>query len=126
MRADVLERAESFIEYARSQGASIAGGSGAAGDAPKFLLREDDAGRWHADGAGPDARNVELTPLYDFAPMVLDPQGIARVWDDAGARLCVGQSAQGPSRANALLLAVRASCTELRHARSCEPSGSRS
>jgi len=58
MRADVLERAESFIEYARSQGASIAGGSGAAGDAPKFLLREDDAGRWHADGAVPDARTA--------------------------------------------------------------------
>jgi serine/threonine-protein kinase HipA len=32
-REDVLDRAEGFIEYARSQGASIAGGSGAAGDA---------------------------------------------------------------------------------------------
>ncbi len=37
-REDVLERADRFIEYAREQGASIAGGSGAAGDAPKFLL----------------------------------------------------------------------------------------
>lgn len=53
-RADVLERADGFIEYAREQGASIAGGSGAAGDAPKFLLREDRRGRWHADGALPD------------------------------------------------------------------------
>lgn len=57
-REDVLERADGFIEYARSQGASIAGGSGAAGDAPKFLLREDDAGRWHADGAVADARTA--------------------------------------------------------------------
>lgn len=50
-RADVLVRAEHFIEYAREQGASITGGSGAGGDAPKFLLREDLHGRWHADGA---------------------------------------------------------------------------
>jgi serine/threonine-protein kinase HipA len=57
-REEVLDRAEGFIEYARSRGASIAGGSGAAGDAPKFLLREDDAGRWHADGALIDARTV--------------------------------------------------------------------
>ena len=33
---DVLDRAEHFIEYAREQGASIAGGSGAAGEAPSF------------------------------------------------------------------------------------------
>lgn len=57
-RDDVLERAEHFIEYARSQGASIAGGSGAAGDAPKFLLREDVDGRWHADGALGDSRTA--------------------------------------------------------------------
>ncbi|MBX3217526.1 MAG: type II toxin-antitoxin system HipA family toxin [Labilithrix sp.] len=57
-RADVLDRAEGFIEYARKEGASIAGGSGAAGDAPKFLLREDDRGRWHADGAVSDARTA--------------------------------------------------------------------
>lgn len=57
-RRDVLERAEGFIEYARSQGASIAGGSGAAGDAPKFLLREDKKGNWHADGALTDTRTA--------------------------------------------------------------------
>lgn len=57
-REDVLDRQELFIEYARSQGASIAGGSGAAGDAPKFLLREDEAGRWHADGALRDERTA--------------------------------------------------------------------
>ena len=57
-REDVLDRAEGFIEYAHSQGASIAGGSGAAGDAPKFLLREDEHGRWHADGALGDERTA--------------------------------------------------------------------
>jgi serine/threonine-protein kinase HipA len=57
-REDVLERADHFIEYAREQGASIAGGSGAAGDAPKFLLREDREHRWHADGALPDRRTA--------------------------------------------------------------------
>lgn len=57
-RTDVLDRADTFIEYARSQGASVAGGSGAAGDAPKFLLREDHGGLWHADGALSDARTA--------------------------------------------------------------------
>lgn len=57
-REEILDRAEGFIEYARSRGASIAGGSGAAGDAPKFLLREDHDGRWHADGALSDARTA--------------------------------------------------------------------
>lgn len=36
----------------------IAGGTGAAGDAPKLLLREDTNGRWHADGALADARTA--------------------------------------------------------------------
>ena len=57
-RDDILDRAEGFIEYARSRGASIAGGTGAAGDAPKFLLREDVGGRWHADGALSDERTA--------------------------------------------------------------------
>ena len=57
-REEVLDRAEGFIEYARAKGASVAGGSGAAGDAPKFLLREDVSGRWHADGALPDERTA--------------------------------------------------------------------
>lgn len=58
LREEVIERAETFIEHARSKGASIAGGSGAAGDAPKLLLREDRSGRWHADGALPDERTA--------------------------------------------------------------------
>ncbi len=55
-RDEIIERNEGFIEYARERGASIAGGSGAGGDAPKFLLREDEHGRFHADGALEDTK----------------------------------------------------------------------
>jgi serine/threonine-protein kinase HipA len=34
----------------------VSGSTGAGGDAPKFLLREDVKGRWHADGALADKR----------------------------------------------------------------------
>ncbi len=55
-RSDILERREGFIEYARASGAPISGSSGAGGDSPKFLLREDHEDRWHADGALSDER----------------------------------------------------------------------
>lgn len=55
-RAEVVARADRFLEYAREHGAAIAGATGAGGDAPKLLLREDRAGRWHADGALEDAK----------------------------------------------------------------------
>ncbi len=55
-RDEVLDRGADFIEYAHRSGASVAGGSGAGGDAPKLLLREDERGRLHADGALEDAR----------------------------------------------------------------------
>lgn len=48
---EVLARKETFIEYANTHGAPVAGSTGAQGDAPKFLLTEDKKGRWHADGA---------------------------------------------------------------------------
>lgn len=54
-RDEIIERAEGFIEYARGHGAPVAGSSGAQGDAPKFLLTQDEQGRWHADGALPDS-----------------------------------------------------------------------
>jgi serine/threonine-protein kinase HipA len=57
-RSEVLERATDFLEYARMHGAAVAGGSGAGGDAPKFLLREDHDGRFHADGALEDAHTA--------------------------------------------------------------------
>jgi serine/threonine-protein kinase HipA len=53
-REEVVERNETFIEYATAHGAPVAGSSGAQGEAPKFLLTLDHAGRWHADGALPD------------------------------------------------------------------------
>lgn len=59
-RSDVITRAADFVEYARSAGAPVTGASGAAGDAPKFQLREDRKGRWHADGALPDDRTRAL------------------------------------------------------------------
>jgi serine/threonine-protein kinase HipA len=49
--ADILERNEDFISYALESGAPVTGSSGAQGDAPKFLLTQDDKDRWHADGA---------------------------------------------------------------------------
>ncbi len=55
-QSDILERAETFIEYAHECGAPVSGSSGAGGDSPKFLLREDHGGRWHADGALSDHR----------------------------------------------------------------------
>ena len=55
-RADILERAEHFVEYAHVSGAPVSGSTGAGGDSPKFLLREDRKGRWHADGVLPDSK----------------------------------------------------------------------
>ena len=55
-RSDILDRAEGFIEYAHRCGAPVSGSSGAGGDSPKFLLREDHHGRWHADGVLSDDR----------------------------------------------------------------------
>lgn len=55
-RDDVLSRGADFIEYAHANGAYVAGGTGAGGDAPKLLLREDEDGRLHADGALADER----------------------------------------------------------------------
>ncbi len=51
---DILQRRDDFIEYAWQHGASVAGSSGAQGDAPKFLLTQDQQQRWHADGSLPD------------------------------------------------------------------------
>ena len=54
--SEVLDRHERFIEYAEQSGASVAGSSGAQGDAPKLLLTRDRDDRWHADGVLPDGR----------------------------------------------------------------------
>lgn len=96
-RDEVLERAEGFIEYARAHGASSAGGSGAAGDAPKFLLREDLSGRWHADGAVSDPRTARSWIVKfprssrDADRLVLETEA---AWHRLAARL--GARVEGP------------------------------
>ena len=53
-RLDILEQRENFLEYAAERGAHVAGGSSVQGEAPKYLLIEDKAGMFHAEGALPD------------------------------------------------------------------------
>lgn len=48
---DVISRGVDFIDYAERMGAIVSGTSGAQGVAPKFLLTEDNNGKWHGDGA---------------------------------------------------------------------------
>lgn len=49
-RADLLAANTNFLKYMEEHGAPIGGTSGAVGGAPKFLLREDRLGNFHADG----------------------------------------------------------------------------
>ena len=46
----MTQRNRDFIDYMESSGAHIGGPSGAGGGSPKFLLREDEKGRLHAEG----------------------------------------------------------------------------
>jgi len=55
-RDDIINKQEHFIEYAYQQGAAVTGASDVQGEAPKFLLLEDRAGRWHAEGALQDSK----------------------------------------------------------------------
>jgi len=50
-RTDILEQRENFLEYAAERGAHVAGASSVQGEAPKYLLIEDAAGMFHAEGA---------------------------------------------------------------------------
>lgn len=58
-KAEIIKRAEKFIEYARGHGAPVSGSTGVQGDAPKFLLTRDYNDRWHADGVLPDQEALE-------------------------------------------------------------------
>jgi serine/threonine-protein kinase HipA len=49
-RHEVITAEQGFLEYMEQHGAPVGGTSGAAGGAPKILLREDNDGRFHADG----------------------------------------------------------------------------
>jgi len=50
-RIDILEQREDFLEYAAERGAHVAGASSVQGEAPKYLLVEDSAGMFHAEGS---------------------------------------------------------------------------
>lgn len=49
-RSDITKRSLDFIDYMESSGTPIGGTSGAGGGSPKFMLREDQKGRLHAEG----------------------------------------------------------------------------
>ena len=51
---EIIEKKADFIEYAEERGAVVAGATDVQGDAPKYLLARDHAGRWHPDGSLPD------------------------------------------------------------------------
>ena len=55
-RGDIIEQKERFLDYAEERGAHVAGASSVQGEAPKYLLAEDHAGMFHAEGALPDER----------------------------------------------------------------------
>ena len=57
-KAEVLNKGADFLKYMIECGAPVAGSTGAAGAAPKFLLREDHQGRFFADGALPDDKTA--------------------------------------------------------------------
>lgn len=55
-RGDIIEQKKHFLDYAEERGAHVAGASSVQGEAPKYLLAEDHAGMFHAEGALPDER----------------------------------------------------------------------
>ncbi|MCA2959546.1 MAG: HipA domain-containing protein [Silvanigrellales bacterium] len=57
-REEVIQKGSDLVEHMIAHGAVVAGASGAGGAAPKFLLREDSAGLFHADGALEDAKTL--------------------------------------------------------------------
>lgn len=64
-RGDVIEQKERFLDYAEERGAHVAGASSVQGEAPKYLLAEDHAGMFHAEGAMND-ENVRKFWLVKF------------------------------------------------------------
>jgi serine/threonine-protein kinase HipA len=55
-RRDIIEQREHFLDYAEERGAHVAGASSVQGEAPKYLLAEDHAGMFHAEGALTDGK----------------------------------------------------------------------
>ena len=54
-RQDVIDRDNSFLEYAHEQGAAIGGATGAGGEAPKLLMAEGAGGLLYPDATLADA-----------------------------------------------------------------------
>ena len=48
---EIVQKNADFIEYAEEMGAVVAGATDIPGDAPKFMVVRDQAGRWHPDGS---------------------------------------------------------------------------
>lgn len=55
-RKDIIEQKERFLDYAEERGAHVAGASSVQGEAPKFLLAQDHAGLFHAEGSLADEK----------------------------------------------------------------------
>jgi serine/threonine-protein kinase HipA len=55
-RQYIIEQREKFLDYAEERGAHVAGASSVQGEAPKYLLVEDNAGMFHAEGSLPDEK----------------------------------------------------------------------
>ncbi|MCB9592536.1 MAG: HipA domain-containing protein [Sandaracinaceae bacterium] len=55
-REDIVRRGDQFRAWAEAQGIPMTGASDTSGASPKLLLTQDRDGRYHADGALPDAR----------------------------------------------------------------------
>lgn len=51
---EVVQRAVNFLDYASLKGAAIGGATGAGGEAPKYLLQEDEQGFLYPEGCLPD------------------------------------------------------------------------
>jgi serine/threonine-protein kinase HipA len=62
----ILEQREDFLDYAEERGAFVSGASSVQGEAPKYLLVEDEKGLFHAEGALPDKRTKKFW-LVKFA-----------------------------------------------------------
>ncbi len=54
--ADIIQRGDDFRAWAESQSIPMTGSSDTGGASPKLLMTADASGRFHADGALPDAR----------------------------------------------------------------------
>ncbi len=53
---EIIKYQKNFVDYMEEHGAPIGGTSGVGGGSPKFLLRQDQLGKFHAEGILPDKK----------------------------------------------------------------------